>query len=74
MSDEKIHTEQEEQKTEESQDTKETAKGSSLFQEGSLDIPDTLPLLPVRDITIFNYMILPLFVVGKKVFKLWMQL
>ncbi len=66
MSDEKIHTEQEEQKTEESQDTKETAKGSSLFQEGSLDIPDTLPLLPVRDITIFNYMILPLFVGREK--------
>ncbi|MFN2342965.1 MAG: LON peptidase substrate-binding domain-containing protein, partial [Desulfonatronovibrio sp.] len=30
--------------------------------ESELDIPSTLPLLPVRDIVVFNYMILPLFV------------
>lgn len=30
--------------------------------ENELDIPSTLPLLPVRDIVVFNYMILPLFV------------
>ena len=27
-----------------------------------LKIPDTLPLLPVRDIVVFPYMILPLFI------------
>lgn len=30
--------------------------------QGDLDIPDTLPLLPVRDIVVFPYMIIPLFV------------
>ena len=30
--------------------------------EKALDIPETLPMLPVRDIVIFPYMILPLFV------------
>ena len=29
---------------------------------GQVEIPDTLPLLPVRDIVIFPYMLLPLFV------------
>ena len=29
---------------------------------GELDIPHELPVLPVRDIVVFNYMILPLFV------------
>ena len=38
-----------------------------LEHEGSLNtaaqsIPDTLPVLPVRDVVIFNYMILPLFI------------
>ena len=30
--------------------------------EGEIDIPTSMPLLPVRDIVVFNYMILPLFV------------
>ena len=39
----------------------------TLDHEGSLNtaaqsIPDTLPVLPVRDVVIFNYMILPLFI------------
>ena len=39
----------------------------ALEHEGSLNtaaqsIPDTLPVLPVRDVVIFNYMILPLFI------------
>ncbi|MHB8766867.1 MAG: endopeptidase La, partial [Deferrisomatales bacterium] len=32
----------------------------------SLDIPETLPLLPVRDVVVFPYMILPLFVGREK--------
>ncbi len=32
------------------------------FDDKALDIPDSLPLLPVRDIVVFPYMILPLFV------------
>ncbi len=32
------------------------------FDEKALEIPETLPMLPVRDIVIFPYMILPLFV------------
>ncbi|MFP4071314.1 MAG: endopeptidase La [Desulfovibrionales bacterium] len=35
-------------------------------QEKIMDIPDVLPLLAVRDIVIFNYMILPLFVGREK--------
>ncbi|WP_028575590.1 endopeptidase La [Desulfonatronovibrio hydrogenovorans] len=35
-------------------------------KEGELEIPSTLPLLPVRDIVVFNYMILPLFVGREK--------
>ncbi|PIE69313.1 MAG: endopeptidase La [Deltaproteobacteria bacterium] len=31
-------------------------------QPGEPDIPTSLPLLPIRDIVVFNYMILPLFV------------
>jgi ATP-dependent Lon protease len=34
--------------------------------ERNLDIPDTLPLLPVRDIVIFTDMLLPLFIVREK--------
>ncbi len=30
--------------------------------EGELEVPSQLPLLPVRDIVVFNYMILPLYV------------
>ncbi len=32
------------------------------FDEKTLEIPSTLPMLPVRDIVVFPYMILPLFV------------
>src|SRR5690554_3567815 len=32
------------------------------FDDKVLDIPQTLPMLPVRDIVVFPYMILPLFV------------
>jgi ATP-dependent Lon protease len=32
----------------------------------SMDIPDVVPVLPVRDIVVFNYMILPLFVGREK--------
>jgi len=35
-------------------------------QEPKLDLPEQLPLIPVRDITIFNYMILPLFIGREK--------
>ncbi len=31
-------------------------------QKAEVDIPSTIPVLPVRDIVVFNYMILPLFV------------
>ncbi|WP_291318346.1 endopeptidase La [Desulfonatronospira sp.] len=37
-------------------------KSESSGQEAELEIPSSLPLLPVRDIVVFNYMILPLFV------------
>ena len=37
-------------------------KSESSGQESELEIPSSLPLLPVRDIVVFNYMILPLFV------------
>ena len=32
------------------------------FDDKNLEIPETLPMLPVRDIVVFPYMILPLFV------------
>lgn len=32
------------------------------FDERALEIPETLPMLPVRDIVVFPYMILPLYV------------
>lgn len=32
------------------------------FDDKSIDIPETLPMLPVRDIVVFPYMILPLYV------------
>ncbi|MFO7726848.1 MAG: endopeptidase La [Desulfonatronovibrio sp.] len=38
----------------------------STAKDGEIDIPSTMPLLPVRDIVIFNYMILPLFVGREK--------
>ncbi len=40
----------------------DTPKSESSGQESELEIPSSLPLLPVRDIVVFNYMILPLFV------------
>lgn len=36
--------------------------GEKQSAEGDIDIPSTMPLLPVRDIVVFNYMIIPLFV------------
>lgn len=39
---------------------------SDLLDQGELDIPAQLPVLPVRDIVVFNYMILPLFVGREK--------
>jgi len=35
-------------------------------EKASMDIPEVVPVLPVRDIVIFNYMILPLFVGREK--------
>ena len=35
-------------------------------EQAKLDIPSVLPVLPVRDIVVFNYMILPLFVGREK--------
>lgn len=45
----------------------ELSAAEALEHEGGLNmaaqsIPDTLPVLPVRDVVIFNYMILPLFI------------
>ena len=34
----------------------------SFDEDRVLDIPETLPMLPVRDIVVFPYMILPLYV------------
>ena len=43
------------------------AEEEKLHKEGQqIEIPDTLPLLPVRDIVIFPFMVLPLFV-GREV-------
>ena len=39
---------------------------SDSFLGESMDIPGELPLLPVRDVVIFPYMILPLFVGREK--------
>ena len=48
-------------------DNTELSAAEALEHEGGLNvaaqsIPDTLPVLPVRDVVIFNYMILPLFI------------
>ena len=40
--------------------------GTSGTEQAKLDIPAVLPVLPVRDIVVFNYMILPLFVGREK--------
>jgi ATP-dependent Lon protease len=34
-----------------------------------LSLPETLPLLPIRDIVVFPYMVLPLFVSREKSIK-----
>ena len=34
-----------------------------------LTLPDTLPLLPVKDIVVFPYMVLPLFITREKSIK-----
>ena len=39
------------------------------LDQAAVDIPDVLPVLPVRDIVVFNYMILPLFVGREKSVK-----
>ena len=49
------------------QDKPDMNAAEMLDHEGSLNmaaqsIPDSLPVLPVRDVVIFNYMILPLFI------------
>ena len=35
---------------------------SNVFEKDGIEIPSQMPLLPVRDIVVFPYMILPLFV------------
>jgi len=51
-------------KTAPSKKTKEPKEipSENLVKDGEIDIPSSMPLLPVRDIVVFNYMILPLFV------------
>ncbi|HEY5460396.1 MAG TPA: hypothetical protein VIJ89_01480, partial [Deferrimonas sp.] len=43
-------------------ETPSPAEGKEKEKEGGPEIPEVLPLLPVRDIVIFPYMTLPLFV------------
>src|SRR4030067_557322 len=38
-------------------------------EKGLLSLPETLPLLPLRDIVVFPYMVLPLFVSREKSIK-----
>ena len=45
-----------------SDEEKKNRPAENLTEESELKIPDTLPLLPVRDIVVFPYMILPLYV------------
>ncbi len=59
MSDNKIYLANPEEIIKDPGDSSRTA-GSD--REGEMEIPTKLPLLPVRDIVVFNYMILPLFV------------
>jgi len=59
MSDNKIYLANPEEILKDPGDSSRTA-GSE--REGEMEIPTKLPLLPVRDIVVFNYMILPLFV------------
>jgi ATP-dependent Lon protease len=40
----------------------ESGQGAQSVDEGQVQIPESLPLLPVRDVVIFPYMIIPLFV------------
>jgi len=61
MSDEKTFSPENEEIQGENSDT---ASADSTVQEA--EIPTTMPLLAVRDIVVFNYMILPLFVGREK--------
>ena len=44
----------------------DVAEGEGSLAAAMQSIPDTLPVLPVRDVVIFNYMILPLFIGREK--------
>ncbi|SCM74619.1 endopeptidase La [Desulfovibrio sp. 86] len=44
----------------------DVAEGEGGLTAAMQSIPDTLPVLPVRDVVIFNYMILPLFIGREK--------
>ena len=48
-----------------SANTKDT-EASFLTEENLQEISNTLPVLPVRDVVVFNYMILPLFISRKR--------
>ena len=61
MSDKKTFSPEKEEVQGENSDT---ASADSSVQEA--EIPTTMPLLAVRDIVVFNYMILPLFVGREK--------
>nr|MBP9943907.1 endopeptidase La [Desulfomicrobium sp.] len=61
MSDEKTFSPEKDEIQGENSDT---ASAESSLQEA--EIPTTMPLLAVRDIVVFNYMILPLFVGREK--------
>ncbi len=61
MSDEKTFSPENEEIQGENSDT---ASADSAVQEA--EIPTVMPLLAVRDIVVFNYMILPLFVGREK--------
>ena len=39
-----------------------------IKEEREIEIPESLPILPVRDVVIFPYMILPLFV-GREIYR-----
>ena len=43
-------------------DSLSTSMGDFGEQTQDLEIPDSLPMMAVRDVVVFNYMIIPLFV------------
>jgi len=59
-------TEDKKQSQEQQIQEKEDRHSKQDEQEQKLDLPEQLPLIAVRDITIFNYMILPLFIGREK--------